>query len=132
MSFAILVMVMTVTITAVRLGPDVSELLRGFFVPTIPDIGNEGLVWTVALLGGVGGTVTLLCCGYWIREEGIEGSGQLRQCRLDLASGYFSPAIPGAAAMSHAVKRAMSGRGMLRLLRCRFLPSRIRKVHSME
>ena len=51
--------------------------------------------WTVALLGGVGGTLTVLCYGYWIREEGRSGPEQLRTCRLDLAAGYIMTALFG-------------------------------------
>ncbi len=61
MSVAIVVMVATVLVTAVRVGPDLGDVLHGLLVPSIPLGGGDGLVWTVALLGGVGGTVTLLC-----------------------------------------------------------------------
>jgi Mn2+/Fe2+ NRAMP family transporter len=97
MSAAIALMFVTVVVTAVLLRPDLGELARGLAVPSIPDLAGDGLVWTVAVLGGVGGTVTLLCYGYWIREEGREGPGALRLCRLDLASGYAMTAIFGVA-----------------------------------
>ncbi len=96
MSVAIGVMVATVTVTAVRLGPDMGAVLEGLFLPAIP-AGGDGLVWTVALLGGVGGTVTLLCYGYWIREEGIQGPERIRQARIDLAAGYGMTALFGVA-----------------------------------
>ena len=63
---------------------------------TIPDVG-EGVTWTIALIGGVGGTVTVLCYGYWIREEGRRGVEDLRTCRVDLATGYVMTAIFGIA-----------------------------------
>ena len=94
MNVAIGVMVGTVAITAFRLKPDLAEVLRGFLVPTIPQ-ADGGLAWTVALLGGVGGTVTLLCYGYWAREEGIEGAAQIPRCRLDLAIAYIVTATFG-------------------------------------
>jgi Mn2+/Fe2+ NRAMP family transporter len=70
-------------------------VLRGVLVPTVPQGGEGGVVLTVALLGGVGGTVTLLCYGYWIREVGREDATDLRVCRWDLASGYAATAIFG-------------------------------------
>jgi Mn2+/Fe2+ NRAMP family transporter len=117
MSAAIVVMVATVAITAVRLGPDLAEVLGGLFVPTIPDIGGDGLVWTVALLGGVGGTVTLLCYGYWIREEGIEGPGHLRQSRFDLACGYGMTALFGIAMVIVGSTVTVEGGGATLLVR---------------
>ena len=95
MSAAIGVMFVTVMVTAAVLRPRLGELAHGLLVPSIPDLAGDGLVWTVALLGGVGGTVTLLCYGYWIREEGREGIGALGLCRLDLASGYAMTALFG-------------------------------------
>jgi Mn2+/Fe2+ NRAMP family transporter len=40
--------------------------------------------YTLSLIGGVGGTVTLLSYGYWMREEGWSGSGRLSMARVDL------------------------------------------------
>ena len=97
MSVAIGLMTVTVVLTAIVLRPDLGALVRGLVVPSIPDLAGDGLVWTVALLGGIGGTVTLLCYGYWIREEGREGPEALRLCRLDLVSGYAMTAVFGVA-----------------------------------
>jgi Mn2+/Fe2+ NRAMP family transporter len=91
------VMFFTVVVTAALLWPGTGEVLRGLLVPTIPDISGGGLTWTVALLGGIGGTVTVLCYGYWIREEGRSGSEHLRTCRIDLAAAYTMTAIFGIA-----------------------------------
>jgi len=90
-------MFVAVVVTAIVLRPELGALARGLLVPSIPDLAGDGLVWTVALVGGVGGTVTMLCYGYWIREEGREGPEALRLCRLDLASGYAMTAIFGVA-----------------------------------
>jgi Mn2+/Fe2+ NRAMP family transporter len=97
MSVCIAVMFVTVVVTAVRLAPEPQAVLAGLLVPTIPQLTDGGLTWTVALLGGVGGTVTLLCYGYWIREEGRETAADLRLCRLDLAGGYAMTALFGVA-----------------------------------
>ena len=55
------------------------------------------MTWTVALIGGVGGTLTVLCYGYWIREEGRKGTEDLRMCRIDLGTGYAMTAVFGLA-----------------------------------
>ncbi|NNE71441.1 MAG: Nramp family divalent metal transporter [Rhodothermales bacterium] len=81
-------MVITVTGTALLLWPGADAFLSGLLIPSIPDAGGQGLIWTVGLMGGVGGTVTILCYGYWIRERGRFRTEDLRTCRLDLAAGY--------------------------------------------
>jgi len=95
MRVSILLMFITVVVTAALLRPDLGSLMAGL-VPSIPAVPG-GLVWSVALLGGVGGTVTLLCYGYWIREEGREDPAALSLCRIDLAAGYVATAVFGLA-----------------------------------
>lgn len=90
------IMFVTVILTAGFLWPGTAEVLRGLFVPQIPPI-DGGITWTVALMGGVGGTFTILCYGYWIREEGRLGAENLRVCRIDLASAYVMTAVFGIA-----------------------------------
>lgn len=87
------VMFCSAVITAALLWPGTDVVLTGLFVPTIPDFSGEGLIWTIALIGGVGGTVTVLSYGYWIREEGRLQSGDMPDCRIDLATGYIMTAI---------------------------------------
>jgi hypothetical protein len=68
--------------------------LLGLIRPVIPP---GGVAWTIALMGGVGGTVTVLCYGYWIREAGRQGIESLQTCRIDLATGYVMTAVFGIA-----------------------------------
>jgi Mn2+/Fe2+ NRAMP family transporter len=95
MKVCIGVMFVTVVIAAVSLRPDWGAVLKGLLVPTIPQFRDGGLAWTIALIGGIGGTLTLLSYGYWIREEGREGKKALHTCRVDLASGYVMTAVFG-------------------------------------
>ena len=95
MSVCIGVMFVVVVMTAVALHPPWEEVLAGTLVPTVPELHGEGLGWTIALLGGVGGTVTVLCYGYWIREEGRIDAGALNVCRIDLGVGYAMTALFG-------------------------------------
>ncbi len=89
------IMFVTVVVTAALLWPGTGEVAQGLLVPTIPNLGGNGLTWTVALIGGVGGTVTVLCYGYWIREEGRSGGEYLRTCRIDLGVAYAMTAVFG-------------------------------------
>lgn len=92
MGLCIAVMFVVVVATAAALRPNLAEFARGLLVPVIPP-GGAG--WTIALIGGVGGTVTVLCYGYWIREEGRSSPSDLSTCRIDLASGYTMTALFG-------------------------------------
>jgi Mn2+/Fe2+ NRAMP family transporter len=97
MSACIGIMFLTVVTTAVLLEPDWGDVLTGLFVPSRSTLTGDGLTWTIALIGGVGGTVTVLCYGYWIREEGRSGFGAMRDCRIDLGVGYTMTALFGIA-----------------------------------
>jgi Mn2+/Fe2+ NRAMP family transporter len=67
----------------------------------------DSIGWTIALIGGVGGTLTVLSYGYWIREEGRRAEGDVRTCRIDLATAYTVTAIFG---MSMVVIGSRMGR----------------------
>jgi Mn2+/Fe2+ NRAMP family transporter len=97
MSACIGIMFVTVIVTAASLQPDAGELLSGLLAPWKTPLAGDGLAWTVALIGGVGGTVTVLCYGYWIREEGRADASDLPLCRTDLAAGYLMTALFGVA-----------------------------------
>jgi Mn2+/Fe2+ NRAMP family transporter len=44
--------------------------------------------YTLSLIGGVGGTVTLLSYAYWMREAGWSGPGRLPMARADLVVSF--------------------------------------------
>jgi len=104
-------MFVTVVVTAFILWPGTAEVLQGLFVPSIPDPDGEGLGWTIALMGGIGGTVTVLCYGYWIREEGRTGKDDLQVCRADLVIAYVVTAIFGIAMVIIGSTIEIEGRG---------------------
>lgn len=99
MAVCVGVMFLSVTVTAVLLRPDWGGVLTGLTVPRIPEVDDGGLGWTVALIGGVGGTLTVLCYGYWLREQASSGGGTttVGGARLDLGVGYGVTAIFGVA-----------------------------------
>jgi Mn2+/Fe2+ NRAMP family transporter len=94
MSVCIAFMFVVVVAAAVAVKPSWSQIGLGLITPSIPDVADR-LWWTAALIGGVGGTLTVLCYGYWIREEGRQSPEMLRTCRIDLAVGYAMTAIFG-------------------------------------
>jgi Mn2+/Fe2+ NRAMP family transporter len=94
MSLCIGVMFVAVMITAVLIRPDWGAVADGLIVPRIPE---GGLGYLLGVLGGVGGTVTMLSYGYWIREKGRSGEGGAKTCRIDLTVGYILTALFGVA-----------------------------------
>ena len=84
-------MFVTVVGTTAMIAPPPGEMLAGL-VPSMPE---SGVSWVLGLLGGVGGTVTLMSYGYWIREQRREGSAMLGTCRADLAVGNGVTALFG-------------------------------------
>ena len=111
MGVSIAVMFAIVVTTALLLWPGTSVVLSGLFVPTIPDPQGIGVTWTVALIGGVGGTLTILCYGYWIREQGRSGRDAIRVCRIDLATGYGMTVLFGVAMVIVGSTVEVEGRG---------------------
>jgi Mn2+/Fe2+ NRAMP family transporter len=102
MSVCVAVMFAVIIAVGIAVGSDPAAILHGLVVPSIPSYvdpqGHEqGVAWTLALLGGVGGTLTILCYGYWIRENQREGLAHLRSCRIDLAVAYGTTALFGIA-----------------------------------
>jgi hypothetical protein len=67
--------------------------------------------WVVAVLGGVGGTVTLLSYGYWIQEAGRRGREALPICRIDLAVGNGVTALFGIAVVIIGSRLELTGSG---------------------
>lgn len=86
-------MVVTLVGSVVLLRPDIATVLIGL-VPRLPSGSTAA---ALSLMGGVGGSVTLLAYGYWIRERGWTGPEQVGTIRLDLAVGYGVTALFGAA-----------------------------------
>ena len=111
------VMFVTVIVTAALLWPGTGQVVKGLVVPAIPDAGGQGLSWTVALMGGIGGTLTVLCYGYWIREEGRTGADFMKTCRIDLAAGYAITALFGIAMVIIGSTIEIEGRGASLLVR---------------
>ncbi len=108
MAACIAAMFACVCVTAVLVGPDWGAVGRGLVTPTIPE---GGLGWVLGVLGGVGGTVTLLSYGYWIREHGRTGPEALGRCRLDLGVAYAVTAVFGVAMIVIGSRLELEGKG---------------------
>jgi Mn2+/Fe2+ NRAMP family transporter len=111
MKVCIGVMFVTIVVTAAMLWPGWGAVLSGLAVPRIPDVPGEPLVWTLALIGGLGGTLTVLCYGYWLREDGRTSPEDLRTCRIDLGASYTITALFGIAMMIVGSNVQIEGEG---------------------
>ena len=111
MAVSIAVMFSVVLVTAGILWPGTEAVLQGLTVPSIPEADGKGIAWTVALIGGVGGTLTILCYGYWIKEKGRNSPEHIRTCRIDLATSYFLTALFGIAMVIIGSNLDLSGKG---------------------
>jgi Mn2+/Fe2+ NRAMP family transporter len=97
MTVCIGIMFVTVLLVAALSSPDWFEVGRGLTVPTVPHADGKGIAWTLTLMAGVGGTLTMLCYGTWIRQTGRVDISALKACRIDLAAGYLMTALFGIA-----------------------------------
>ena len=78
---------------------DPAGVVAGTFVPTIPR--GAGL-YVLSIIGGIGGSVTMLSYNYWMREEKMSGPEQLGYVRGDIAIAYLFTALFGMAIMMTA------------------------------
>jgi Mn2+/Fe2+ NRAMP family transporter len=94
MKVLILLMVLTILGSVVLLRPDWGQALASLATPKLPTGSAPS---ALSLMGGVGGSVTLLSYGYWIREKGWRGQERIGDARIDLGVGYLLTGIFGVA-----------------------------------
>lgn len=90
---AVLVGLMFITVVglAIIATPNIPEMLAGL-VPMIPE-GEGAIFYTLALAGGVGGTITLAAYGYWLREKGWYTPKWMKVMRIDNSMAYVMTGI---------------------------------------
>jgi Mn2+/Fe2+ NRAMP family transporter len=105
------VMVLMVLVCAVLIKPHLGELARHLVWPELPAGSSKSVL---GILGGIGGSMTMLCYGYWIRENSWSGAGYRRAVRDDLLLAYtvtliFAVALTVVAAGCNAAVTQSSG-----------------------
>jgi Mn2+/Fe2+ NRAMP family transporter len=80
--------------SSILVAPPLESVSRSFTDAAVP-IGGGALI--LGVLGGVGGSVTLLSYGYWIREKGWRKREELSKVRLDLGVAYLLTGLFGIA-----------------------------------
>lgn len=89
MTILIGVMFVVVVYVALRVGPDVGASFAGL-LPVLPD---GSLLYTLGLIGGVGGTITMAAYGYWVNAKGWTNTGWMKVMRLDNRVAYITTGI---------------------------------------
>ena len=112
MKFFVGLMFVSVLVCAVTLLPSLAELPARAWAPGLPE-GSLPLV--LGVMGGVGGSVTLLSYGYWMREAGWKSADSLPLMRLDLGVAYGLTVLFGLCVVVIAAgvdAEAINGNGM--------------------
>ncbi len=97
----IAVMFLSVVACAVMTFPAPLAVIKGLVWPAIPVNGGA---YVFSLIGGIGGSLTLLTYNYLLRDEGRVNPDNLRQVRLDLVLAYIFTAVFGLSVMLIAAR----------------------------
>ncbi|MET9591156.1 Nramp family divalent metal transporter [Streptomyces sp. NPDC006516] len=89
MTVLIGIMFVVVVYVAIRVVPDVGASFAGL-LPVLPD---GSLVYTLGLIGGVGGTITMAAYGYWVNAKGWSDSSWMKVMRIDNRVAYITTGI---------------------------------------
>jgi Mn2+/Fe2+ NRAMP family transporter len=90
------VMGFSILICAVLIVSDWGRIAGGLLVPTIPPTSGT---YVLSIIGGIGGSITMLSYNYWMREEKISDAADLGYVRGDVAVAYLFTAIFGMSIM---------------------------------
>ncbi|MGW4236967.1 Nramp family divalent metal transporter [Streptomyces sp. NPDC004749] len=89
MTVLIGVMFVVVMYVAIRVTPDIGASFAGL-LPVLPD---GSLLYTLGLIGGVGGTITMAAYGYWVNAKGWTDTGWMKVMRLDNRIAYITTGL---------------------------------------
>ena len=112
MKLLIAVMAACVLVCALLAGQSVLAVLRGLAIPTLPAGGGTQVL---ALLGGIGGSLTVICYGYWMRAAAWRGPEKLPTVRSDVRLAYVFTGLFGIALVVIAAGVHAQGAGGTRI-----------------
>jgi Mn2+/Fe2+ NRAMP family transporter len=90
------IMGFSILVCAVMTLNDPGPAINGLLVPTIPQGSGS---YVLSLIGGIGGSITILSYNYWMREEKMTGAEYLSYVRGDVAIAYIFTALFGLSIM---------------------------------
>lgn len=71
---------------------DWAQAILSLFTPVVP---TGSVKFILGMIGGVGGSVTLLSYGYWLKEKGWKGTKSIKRSRIDLGIAYLFTGLFG-------------------------------------
>lgn len=90
------VMGFSILVCAVLIVNDWGRIAEGLLVPRIPTASGT---YVLSIIGGIGGSITMLSYNYWMREEKISDPRDLGYVRGDVAIAYLFTAVFGMSIM---------------------------------
>ena len=90
------IMGFSILICALLAVQDWGRVLQALVMPQIPPASGT---YVLSIIGGIGGSITMLSYNYWMREEKINSPGHLGFVRGDVAVAYLFTAIFGMSIM---------------------------------
>ncbi|MTB51461.1 Nramp family divalent metal transporter [Lewinella sp. W8] len=98
MKFFLILLFFLIITAAVLVSPDWGEVASGVFsLEGLTDVAS--FIAVLTLIGGVGGTLTILCYSYWLRAQRSSEPVTAAEVRLDLGVAYALTALFGIAIM---------------------------------
>lgn len=86
MKVFVVIMFLTFIITAFIINPDWIMTFQSLFIPSIPEGSSKFLL---SVIGGVGGSLTILSYSYWIREKKWNSPEDFKKSKIDLSVAYI-------------------------------------------
>jgi Mn2+/Fe2+ NRAMP family transporter len=90
------IMGFSILVCALLIVSDWTRVVQGLVIPQIPDASGT---YVLSIIGGIGGSITMLSYNYWMREERISKPEELGYVRGDVAIAYLFTAIFGMSIM---------------------------------
>jgi len=116
MKISIAGMFIAILFTASKLPIPPKDILSGLTIPRLPK-DPQKLAWTLALMGGVGGTVTVLNYGYWLRESRRDHASLQQYNTFDIAISYGITAVFSIAMVLIGSQIQVAGKGATLIIR---------------
>jgi Mn2+/Fe2+ NRAMP family transporter len=90
------IMGFSILICALLIVGDWSHVVQSLIIPTVPTASGT---YVLSIIGGIGGSITILSYNYWMREERISDAADLGYVRGDVAVAYVFTAVFGMSIM---------------------------------
>jgi Mn2+/Fe2+ NRAMP family transporter len=96
MKLLIGIMGFSILVCALLTVSDWGHIAQALMLPTIPSGSGT---YVLSIIGGIGGSITMLSYNYWMREEQISGAKDVGYVRGDIAIAYTFTAVFGMSIM---------------------------------